>query len=112
MELLPIKEISAFRNRVFEVMMGDDPRREEKGILRQMRITSKILSVIPCVVEDTIYSQTILFQGVKKVTIKYKKNAIFVISTAGRSLYGDTLKQIICKKKKGNMRAHSMTSWE
>lgn len=40
-ELLPIKEIVAFRDRIFEVMMGDDPRPEEKGILRQMQTNRK-----------------------------------------------------------------------
>lgn len=40
-ELLPIKEIAAFRDRIFEVMMGDDPRPEEKGILRQMQANRK-----------------------------------------------------------------------
>ncbi|GAA0522986.1 terpene synthase family protein [Chitinophaga japonensis] len=40
-ELLPLKEIAAFRDRVFEVMMGDEPRPEEKGILRQMQTNRK-----------------------------------------------------------------------
>ncbi|MBC9909325.1 terpene synthase family protein [Chitinophaga varians] len=40
-ELLPIKEIAAFRDRIFEVMMGDDPRPEEKGMLRQMQTNRK-----------------------------------------------------------------------
>ncbi len=40
-ELLPVKEIAAFRDRIFEVMMGDDPRPGEKGILRQMQTNRK-----------------------------------------------------------------------
>lgn len=40
-ELLPVKEIAAFRDRIFEVMMGDDPRPDEKGILRQMQTNRK-----------------------------------------------------------------------
>ncbi|RNL93382.1 hypothetical protein ED312_02745 [Sinomicrobium pectinilyticum] len=40
-EILPVKEIAAFRDRIFEVMMGDDPKPEEKGILRQMQTGRK-----------------------------------------------------------------------
>src|SRR5690606_19429979 len=40
-EILPVKEIAAFRDRIFEVMMGDDPRPEEKGILHQMQTGRK-----------------------------------------------------------------------
>lgn len=40
-ELLPVKEIAAFGDRIFEVMMGDDPRPGEKGIFRQIQTNRK-----------------------------------------------------------------------
>ncbi|MGS2762232.1 terpene synthase family protein [Sinomicrobium sp. M5D2P9] len=40
-ELLPVAEIEAFRDRIFDVMMGDEPRPEEMGILRQMQTGRK-----------------------------------------------------------------------
>ena len=35
-ELTPVKELMPIANRVYEVMLGEDPRPEELGILRQM----------------------------------------------------------------------------
>ncbi|MDP9960576.1 terpene synthase family protein [Chryseobacterium lathyri] len=40
-ELMPLEELKVFRDRIFEVMTGEDPQPEEKGILRQMAAARK-----------------------------------------------------------------------
>ncbi|MFA6060271.1 MAG: hypothetical protein WC756_18870 [Taibaiella sp.] len=40
-ELMPLHDLEILRDRVFEVMIGDDPRSDEIGILRQMAVARK-----------------------------------------------------------------------